>query len=335
MEESAGAAQAAVVATEVNGAVRILPFLLTAIVVVAALPSPAFAEGEGGAAAPPVPSAGGGAVYAPQVPKSTEPKRARRHRRRRRRGPLLTRFNLTRSRLFLYGRPARVSFRIESRSRSVTVRLYLTKPGKRTPVETIRLGSRPTGTDQSYLLTGRENGVLPQGRYVLRIAARDRRGRRLRRAASASSVAQLGFYHHRFPLVGPFSYGGDGSRFGAPRRGHSHQGQDLAAAEGTPIVAPRGGVIETVAYQAGGAGHYAVLDGEGEPRDYVFMHMRTGSVVVHEGQRVRTGQRIGEVGNTGGSSGPHLHFEVWLGAWFNGGHPVDPLPLLRVWDRWS
>jgi murein DD-endopeptidase MepM/ murein hydrolase activator NlpD len=65
------------------------------------------------------------------------------------------------------------------------------------------------------------------------------------------------------------------------------------------------------------------------------MHMRTGSVRVHEGQHVRTGQRIGEVGSTGTSSGPHLHFEVWLGPWRAGGHPIDPLPLLRAWDTWS
>jgi murein DD-endopeptidase MepM/ murein hydrolase activator NlpD len=292
-----------------------------------------MAGGEGGAAAP-LTGGGGGAAYAPHAPTQEKPKR-RRHRRRKARGPLLERFDVARNRVFLYGRPARVSFRIASRSRTVSVRLYLMKPDSRTPVRTIRLGPRPTRTDQSYLLTGREEGTLPQGRYVVRIAARDRRGRRLRRAASASSVAELGFYHHRFPLVGPFSYGGEGSRFGAKREGHTHQGQDLSADEGTPIVAPRGGVITTVAYQAGGAGNYAVLDGEGESRDYVFMHMRTGSVVVREGQHVRTGQRIGEVGSTGESSGPHLHFEVWLGRWFDGGHPVDPLPFLKTWDRWS
>ena len=104
--------------------------------------------------------------------------------------------------------------------------------------------------------------------------------------------------------MGEFSYGGEGARFGADRGRRSHIGQDLAAAEGTPIAAPRGGVVKTIAYQAGGAGHYAVLDGEGENRDYVFIHMRTGSIVVREGQRIRTGQRIGEVGSTGGSSGP-------------------------------
>jgi murein DD-endopeptidase MepM/ murein hydrolase activator NlpD len=57
--------------------------------------------------------------------------------------------------------------------------------------------------------------------------------------------------------------------------------------------------------------------------------------VVREGQRIRTGQRIGEVGSTGGSSGPHLHFEIWRGAWFDGGEAIDPLPYLTAWDRWS
>jgi len=292
--------------------------------------------GEGGAVAPSTGGGGGGAAYSPHVEQPTKSKR-RPHRRKKRRraGPVLSSFNVTRTRLFLYGRPARVRFRIDSRSRTVNVRLYLRRARGGPAVSTLRLGARRTHVKQSFFLTGRETGVLPQGRYVLRIAARDRRGRRLRRGAAASSAAELGFYHHRFPLVGPFSYGGAGSRFGAGRRGHIHQGQDLAAAEGTPLVAPRGGVIKTVSYQAGGAGHYAVLDGDGERRDYVFMHMRTGSVVVREGQHIRTGQRIGEVGATGEASGPHLHFEVWLGPWFDGGHPVDPLPLLKVWDGWS
>jgi murein DD-endopeptidase MepM/ murein hydrolase activator NlpD len=312
-------------------------FLLTATLAVAALPATAMAGGKGGAAAPPSGGGGGGALYAPHVPKAKHKpkKRHKRARRHRSRNPLLASFALTRTRVFLYGRPARVSFRIDSPTRTVNVRLYLRRAEDGSTVSTIKLGARRTRVRQSYLLTGRETGVLPQGRYVLRIAARDPRGRGLRRGAAASSAAELGFYHHVFPLVGTFSYGGAGSRFGTGRKGHIHQGQDLAAAEGTPIVAPRGGLIKTVAYQRGGAGHYAVLAASGENRNYVFMHMRTGSVVVHEGQRVRTGQRIGEVGATGDATGPHLHFEVWLGAWFDGGHPVDPLPYLKTWDRWS
>ncbi len=139
---------------------------------------------------------------------------------------------------------------------------------------------------------------------------------------------------HRFPLVGPFTFGGSGSRFGAARSGHTHQGQDVAAPDGTPVVAPRTGTVEVVRYQASGAGHYIVLDGDGEDRDYVFMHLRARSIVVTEGQRVRIGAPLGQVGNTGVSFGAHLHFEVWIGGgWYTGGQPIDPLPLLRAWAR--
>ena len=296
--------------------------LLPALALAAAVPSsPAWAAGGGGAAPP---SAGGGtAVEQPVI--------RRKPARRRSRGPVLASFSLARPRLFLYGRPARVSFRLAGRG-PVRVRLKLVPEGGRRAISTIALGERRTGETHSVVVTGREAGVLPQGSYSLRIAGRDRRGRALRRGPRASSRAELRFFHHRFPLAGPFSYG-DG--FGVPRAGHRHQGQDLAAAEGTPVVAPRGGVVAAVQYQAGGAGHYLVLDGEGEDFDYVFMHLRAGSVAVGDGQRVRTGQRLADVGSTGASSGPHLHFEIWAGPWYAGGHPIDPLPPLRAWDTWS
>jgi murein DD-endopeptidase MepM/ murein hydrolase activator NlpD len=140
---------------------------------------------------------------------------------------------------------------------------------------------------------------------------------------------------HRFPIAGPFDWGGPDAGFGAKRRGHRHQGQDLAAAAGTPVVAPFRGVVTAVQYQARAAGHYVVLHGDGDDYDYVFMHLRSGSIVVREGERVRTGERLGEVGSTGGSSGPHLHFEVWLGPWYAGGHAIDPLPLLEAWSGTS
>jgi murein DD-endopeptidase MepM/ murein hydrolase activator NlpD len=138
---------------------------------------------------------------------------------------------------------------------------------------------------------------------------------------------------HRFPVAGPFDWGGPEALFGAKRRGHRHQGQDLPAVAGTPVVAPYRGVVMAVQYQARGAGHYVVV--HSEDYDYVFMHLRTGSTLVDEGQRVRTGQQVGEVGSTGESSGPHLHFEIWLGAWYSGGHPIDPLSLLQQWSGLS
>ena len=153
-----------------------------------------------------------------------------------------------------------------------------------------------------------------------------------RRRVPSGAVGRPPRAGHRFPVAGPYGLGEEGSRFGAPRSGHTHQGQDIAAAEGTPVVAPFPGLVFAVRYQAAGAGHYVVLDGDGEDRDYVFMHLRAGSIPVREGQRVKGGARLGEVGNTGRSFGAHLHFEIWVGGgWFKGGHPIDPLPLLRAW----
>jgi murein DD-endopeptidase MepM/ murein hydrolase activator NlpD len=139
---------------------------------------------------------------------------------------------------------------------------------------------------------------------------------------------------HAFPVSGPYSLGGDDSRFGAARRGHTHQGQDITAAEGTAVVAPWAGTVEAIKYQAGGAGHYIVLDGDGEDRDYVFMHLRQGSVIVTKGALVAKGQQLAQVGNTGSSTGAHLHFEIWVaGGWYTGGQPTDPLPFLQAWLR--
>ena len=297
----------------------LLPSLALSAVVAVALAPSAHAS-TGGADAPtadpaPPSASGGGAAY---------------RRKRRVRGPVLTSFRLRRPRLFLYGRPAQVTFRIRSATRLADVRIVLVPASAGPAASVLRLGRVRAG---AVPLTGRENGTLPEGSYHVRVRARDARGRRLRRRAGVSSSAELSFFHHRFPLGGPFGYGSADARFGAPRDGHEHQGQDLTAPEGTPVLAPRGGVVKAVQYQAAGAGHYVVIDGAEESRDYVFMHLRTGSIPVVEGQTVRTGQRIGEVGDSGRSSGPHLHFEIWTGGgWFTGGKPVDPLPLLRTWQ---
>jgi murein DD-endopeptidase MepM/ murein hydrolase activator NlpD len=278
---------------------------------------------------------GGGAVFetpAKKVSKKAPVKKRKRKVRRAARGPVLSSFAVRSKRLYLMGTPATVSFRIDGRTALRDVRLYLVPAGSRTPVSTLRLGPLARGTKHRIRVNGTENGILAQGDYTVRVGAKDTRGRRLRRAAGISSTGTVAFLHHRFPVAGPFSYGGADSRFGARRKGHTHQGQDLAAAEGTPVVTPRGGTVKAVEYQAGGAGHYIVLAASGEDRDYVFMHLKSGSIPVVQGQTVGTGQRIAQVGNTGSSSGAHLHFEVWTGGgWYSGGKPIDPLPLLKAW----
>ena len=300
---------------------------------------PAWAA-DGAATAPTDGGAGYGELEAPQQavdrsPASAVKKPKPKPTARRSGSPLLTSFGVAASRVYLFGRAARVTFQIDDRADTVDVRLAVVSVATGESVRTIDLGAQATGVPHTYRFTGREGGSLPAGQYKIRVRARDGRGNRLARRAHTSAVDELSVYPYRFPLRGNFVYGDPGSRFGAKRTGHSHQGQDIAAPEGTQVRAPRGGIVKTVAYQGSGAGHYIVIDGAGERRDYVFMHLQTDSIRVTEGQRVRTGAWIANVGNTGASFGAHLHFEIWQGPWYGGGEPIDPYPMLRRWDRWS
>jgi murein DD-endopeptidase MepM/ murein hydrolase activator NlpD len=131
-----------------------------------------------------------------------------------------------------------------------------------------------------------------------------------------------------FPVAGAHTYGSAGGRFGADRGGRSHQGQDLTAACGTPVVAARGGVVRINRFQSL-AGNYVVIDGP--EHDYAYMHLTSPSPVT-VGQTVAAGQEIGTVGNTGNSRGCHLHFEMWAEPGYHRGAAIDPLPFLRAWD---
>lgn len=153
---------------------------------------------------------------------------------------------------------------------------------------------------------------------------------------SGGNVSPFDFRGHMFPIrKASFSFGGAGSRFGAPRSGHTHQGQDMSARCGAMLAAVQGGRVVTRSYQAGGAGNYVVIDGADGAYDYVYMHLK-GPGPLTAGQYVRTGQRIGKVGSTGSSTGCHLHFEMWTPpGWYQGGRPIDPLANLQYWDTYS
>jgi len=134
-----------------------------------------------------------------------------------------------------------------------------------------------------------------------------------------------------FPVAGPHSYG-DG--IGVPRKGHRHEGQDIIAAQGVPVVAPLAGTVSYVDFQAHSAGYY-VVEHASDGRDFFFAHCQKGSVAVVPGEPVSTGQRLCLVGHSGDATGPHLHFEIWVGGWHvdANSHFIDPLPDLRSWDR--
>jgi murein DD-endopeptidase MepM/ murein hydrolase activator NlpD len=228
-------------------------------------------------------------------------------------------------------RRAVVRFQVRDAASRVRVRLaFVSLAG--TGTKRLNLGRRRTGKVHSVRRS------LAAGSYRVRITAVNPRGKRAVRATTvevAPPAPPAASSSGVFPVQGPYTFGGAGSRFGAGRTGHIHQGQDVAAAEGTPLVAPKNSTVHWRAYQAGGAGYYLVLDVDGEDYMHVFMHLRQGSLLVSKGDHVAAGQPIAQVGNTGGSSGAHLHFEIWEGAWYNGGHPIDPLPVLKAWEAGS
>jgi Peptidase family M23 len=147
---------------------------------------------------------------------------------------------------------------------------------------------------------------------------------------TVGTIAQLKAIQaqYRFPLQAKHSYG-DG--FGA---GRGHQGADVFAACGSPLVVAHSGVVKAKAFH-GSAGNYVVIDADGVKQDYMYAHLKKPSSLT-KGQQVTTGQEVGFVGETGNASGCHLHFEIWIGAgWYSGGKPIDPVPTLKYWDSFS
>ncbi|TVQ21182.1 MAG: M23 family peptidase [Leptolyngbya sp. DLM2.Bin15] len=100
-----------------------------------------------------------------------------------------------------------------------------------------------------------------------------------------------------------------------------HRGVDYAAPTGTPVVAPAAGIVALVDHEANGFeihGNTVGLD-HGQGVASIFLHLNR--IDVREGDRVEAGQVIGTVGNTGISTGPHLHWGLYVH-----GRSVDPVP---------
>jgi murein DD-endopeptidase MepM/ murein hydrolase activator NlpD len=134
-----------------------------------------------------------------------------------------------------------------------------------------------------------------------------------------------------FPIRGRHDYGDATDRYGADRGDHKHAGQDILAACGLTEVAARGGKVVGSGY-GGSAGNFVAVHTLDTRYDYFYAHLRD-TPLVKEGQTVKTGQVVGYVGETGDAVGCHLHFELWDGQWWNGGHTIDPLPFLKAWDH--
>jgi murein DD-endopeptidase MepM/ murein hydrolase activator NlpD len=325
---------------------RPLAILALACAALAAGPvaiAPAQSPATGGSAAGEPTTSGAGGGTAPTGAALTKPDAGaanggNRYGRPFRIPPVIRRFSASPRSVVFGGAPTTLRFRIEAVNlKTVRVRLVAQRAGGGT--RRVNLGRRRT--NRTVTVRWARAGIAA-GTYRLALAVVDAGGHSLARAARAGLTVRAkpvptpapspapGSGSGVFPVAGSHSYG-DG--FGVDRGDHKHGGQDLPAAEGTPLVAPRASTVFATGYQASGSGEYVVLYDSGANRSYVYFHLQRGSTAVSNGQSVRAGQRIGAVGSTGHSTGPHLHFELWVGRWFDGGHAVDPLPTLRSWER--
>lgn len=132
------------------------------------------------------------------------------------------------------------------------------------------------------------------------------------------------------PLRRPISAGAEvSSKFGRridPFNGRvaAHTGMDFRAPKGMPVVATASGVVVKASHQGGYGNMVEVDHGNGIASRYAHLSSISASV----GQRVSPGTRLGRVGSTGRSTGPHLHYEVRLSD-----HPVNPLRFLRAGEK--
>lgn len=122
---------------------------------------------------------------------------------------------------------------------------------------------------------------------------------------------------------------GYGSRWGA-----FHAGLDFAAPLGTPIYAVADATVvqgkDRAAGSVSGFGNWVWLDAQATlGKDFIYGHMRWADIYVKRGDRVKAGDLIARVGSEGGSTGPHLHFEVWGSPGRTGGGHEDPAPWLK------
>jgi murein DD-endopeptidase MepM/ murein hydrolase activator NlpD len=141
-----------------------------------------------------------------------------------------------------------------------------------------------------------------------------------------------------FPVAGLASYTDDWLAYRCCPYPHQHQGTDIFADFGTPIIAPGPGVMESRGM--GGAGGLAVWILGDDGQSYYFAHLKAFSAV-KPGDRVTGGTVIGYVGDTGNAEGgrPHLHFEIHppirdaKGGRGSRGPAINPKPYLDIWLR--
>ncbi len=142
-----------------------------------------------------------------------------------------------------------------------------------------------------------------------------------------AEIGKMGKAYFDSGFVRPVEGGRISSVFGSQRilngtPKNPHNGTDIAIPRGTPVHAMADGIVRLAADNFYYSGNFVMLD-HGQGLSSVYLHM--SKLNVEDGQRIKKGDTIGEVGTTGRSTGPHLHWGV---QWFD--KRIDPLTLLDI-----
>ena len=177
------------------------------------------------------------------------------------------------------------------------------------PWESVVVTAGSWGTREKLVRERREEGVIVETEVLSSRVTKDPQ-KQVRRVG-IKQVPDLGSGSLILPLVGEIT-----SYYG-PRWGSWHNGIDIAGSIGTPVKAADSGMVTYVGWN-GNYGKMVQIDHGGGKLVTLYAHLSGYNVTL--GQQVNKGDIIGYVGNTGYSTGPHLHFEIRVD-----GSPVNPL----------
>lgn len=141
-------------------------------------------------------------------------------------------------------------------------------------------------------------------------------------AQKAAEAAKKKAASWQLPVAKPYTLTADFGNSG-DRWSHKHSGQDFAVPTGTPVKSVHKGTVVT-AGNGGAYGNNIVIK---HPNGKFSQYAHLSKIDVKVGQQVNTGGRIALSGNTGNTSGPHLHFEIRTTADYGSG--IDPVPFMH------
>lgn len=225
---------------------------------------------------------------------------------------------------YVAGKAVRIAFVVDAPA-PLALELDVVRDATGAPVRRLALPAVAPGVAARVEWDGLTGGgeVAPGGRYHVRVRAP---------GGTARTVGSLTVRSHVYPIRGAHADRGPIGEFGVPRSGgRRHDGFDVDAACGTPVVAARGGRVVRARYDPVLYGNVVIIRGDHTRRDYWYAHLQRRTRL-RRGDHVLTGERIGRIGATGNARtvGCHLHFEIRVR-----GVPIDPKRELHAWERWS